>query len=217
VTDSFPISRAASTVAMLTVFALSWLHPIWPYEQALHNSLTVIGFALLWRYTSRLQVSRRDYFFIALFFVVHSIAARWLYTNVPYDQWTQFAFGFSLSEQMGWTRNHFDRLVHCLFGVCFTPVIASYAARRFKLRPVRAFQLAVTAIMVLSLWYEWFELAVAMTMSGADAESYNGQQGDMWDAHKDMLIATTGSLLWGWHYLRVAHSALPSSARRSLG
>lgn len=194
------ISKRASTIAMLAVFALSWLYPIWPYEQALHNSLTVIGFALLWRYTGRLQVSNRDFFWMALFFIVHSIAGRWLYTNVPYDRWTEFLFGFSLSEQMGWQRNHFDRLVHCLFGVCFTPAIASYAMRRFKLRPMRAFQLAVTAIMVLSLWYEWFELAVAMTMSGADAEAYNGQQGDMWDAHKDMLIATAGSLAWFWHY-----------------
>ena len=215
-TNTFPISKRVSTIGMLSVFALSWLYPIWPYEQALHNSLTVVGFALMWYFTPRLHVSERDFFFMALFFAVHSIAGRWLYTNVPYDQWTQATLGFSLSEQMGWTRNHFDRLVHCLFGICFTPVIASYASKRFKLRPVRAFQLAVTAIMVLSLWYEWFELAVAMTMSGADAEAYNGQQGDMWDAHKDMLIATAGSLLWAWHYRRVAQRALAGSAKRSL-
>jgi putative membrane protein len=209
-TDSFPISKRASTIAMLVIFALSWVAPIWPYEQALHNSLTVLGFGLLWWGSARLQLSARDFFFIALFFAVHSIAGRWLYTNVPYDRWTEFLFGFSLSERMGWQRNHFDRLVHCLFGVCFTPAIASYAMRRFRVRPLRAFQLAVMAIMVLSLWYEWFELAVAMTMSGADAEAYNGQQGDMWDAHKDMLIATVGSVLWFWHYRRVAWGARPA-------
>ena len=27
------------------------------------------------------------------------------------------------------------------------------------------------------------------------AESYNGQQGDVWDAHADMLLATVGALL----------------------
>jgi putative membrane protein len=32
---------------------------------------------------------------------------------------------------MGWTRNHFDRLVHCMFGVCFRPAIASHALRRY--------------------------------------------------------------------------------------
>ena len=26
------------------------------------------------------------------------------------------------------------------------------------------------------------------------AESYNGQQGDMWDAHKDMALAMLGSI-----------------------
>ena len=56
--------------------------------------------------------------------------------------------------------------------------------------------------MISSLWYEWFELAVAMTMSGKDTEAYNGQQGDMWDAHKDILMATLGSLAWMWSYRR---------------
>jgi len=27
------------------------------------------------------------------------------------------------------------------------------------------------------------------------AEAYNGQQGDIWDAHADMLLATIGALL----------------------
>lgn len=41
-----------------------------------------------------------------------------------------------------------------------------------------------------------------MTMSGKDAEAYNGQQGDMWDAHKDMLMATLGSAVWAWFYAK---------------
>jgi uncharacterized membrane protein YjdF len=28
------------------------------------------------------------------------------------------------------------------------------------------------------------------------------QQGDMWDAHKDMLMATLGSAAWTWFYAR---------------
>lgn len=30
-----------------------------------------------------------------------------------------------------------------------------------------------------------------------EAENYNGQQGDMWDAHKDMLLATIGAIFYG--------------------
>ena len=192
---------------MLLVIAATWIKPIHPAEQALHGSLTVVALLLMWRYSSRLQVSDRDLFFMALFLSVHSIAARWLYSYIPYDAWGQSLFGFSINTHMGWTRNHFDRLVHLMFGVCFTPGIASYAMRRYRLAPKRAFYVAVCAIMITSLWYEWFELAIAMTLSGEDAEAYNGQQGDMWDAHKDMLMATLGSLGWMLAYSRRAQHA----------
>ncbi len=197
----FP-SKRVSVVAMLLVIAATWIKPIYPAEQALHGSLTVVALLLMWRYSSRLQVSDRDLFFMALFLSFHSIAARWLYSYIPYDAWGRSLFDFSINTQMGWTRNHFDRLVHLMFGVCFTPGIASYAIRRYRLTPKRAFYAAVCAIMITSLWYEWFELAIAMTLSGEDAEAYNGQQGDMWDAHKDMLMATVGSLGWMLAYSR---------------
>ena len=197
----FPSSRA-SVVGMLLVIAATWFKPLYPAEQALHGSLTVVALALMWRYSVRLQVSDRDLFFMALFLSVHSIAARWLYSYIPYDAWGNSLFGFSINAHMGWTRSYFDRLVHFLFGVCFTPGIASYALRRYGVTPKHAFYLAIGAIMVTSLWYEWFELAIAMILSGKDAEAYNGQQGDMWDAHKDMLMATLGSLTWLGVYRR---------------
>lgn len=200
-------SRRTSVALMLLVFGATWIKPMWPYEQMLHSSLTVVGFALLWRYAGQLAMSARDLFFIALFLSVHSVAARWLYSYVPYDAWIHSVTGFSVNQQFGWSRNHFDRLVHFLFGLCFTPSLASYAARRFTLRPMQAFYMAIAAVMIASLWYEWFELAVAMTMSGKDAESYNGQQGDMWDAHKDMLLATLGSLVWAWFYSKENRAA----------
>lgn len=203
----FPSGRTSAAL-MLLVFGLTWIKPLWPYEQMLHSALTVVGFALWWRYAGKLAMSERDLFFIALFLSVHSVAARWLYSYVPYDAWIRSLAGFSINQQFGWTRNHFDRLVHFLFGLCFTPALASTAARRFMVRPMRAFCIAISAVMIISLWYEWFELAVAMTMSGEDAESYNGQQGDMWDAHKDMLMATLGSLAWAWFYSGEKRSAV---------
>ena len=36
-----------------------------------------------------------------------------------------------------------------------------------------------------------------MGMSPEAAESYNGQQGDLWDAHKDMFVATIGAIIAG--------------------
>ena len=197
----YPSQRTTSALLLL-VIAATWILPPDPAEQAMHGSLTVVALVLLWRYAARLQVSDRDLFFVALFLAVHSVAARWMYSYVPYDAWGQSLFGFSINAHMGWKRNHFDRLVHFLFGVCFTPGIASYVMRRYQITPRRALVAAVCAIMIASLWYEWFELAIAMTLSGKDAEAYNGQQGDMWDAHKDMLLATVGSLCWAFRYAR---------------
>ena len=187
---------------MLLILAATWIRPPDPVEQAMHGSLTVVALFLLWRHAARLQVSDRDLFLMALFLSVHSIAARWLYSYVPYEAWGQSLFGFSINAKLGWTRNNFDRLVHFMFGSCFTPAIASYVIRRYAVTPRRAFVVAISAIMIASLWYEWFEMAVALTLSSKDAEAYNGQQGDIWDAHKDMLMATLGSLCWAWFYTR---------------
>ncbi|WP_374398917.1 DUF2238 domain-containing protein [Niveibacterium sp.] len=195
-------SKRTATALMLAVFCATWIHPIWPAEQALHCSLTLAGLAFLWRHVKRNGASDRDYCLIALFIAVHSIAARWLYSNVPYDQWLTTAFGVSLEHSLGWTRNNFDRLVHFLYGFCLTPAIMSHARKQLATNAKRSFVVAISAIMITSLWYEWFEWLVAATLSAQDAESYNGQQGDMWDAHKDMLAATLGSLAWSIPALR---------------
>lgn len=68
--------------------------------------------------------------------------------------------------------------------------------QRYKQSLKVGFYIAITAVMVTSLWYEWFEWLIAILLSPQNAEAYNGQQGDMWDAHKDMLMATIGSLIW---------------------
>ncbi|WP_208296591.1 DUF2238 domain-containing protein [Massilia sp. CCM 8734] len=197
-------SKRITTVIMLLIFAATWINPPWPMEQALHSSLTVIGFALLWRFSARWGISARDFLLIAVFLSVHSIAARWLYSNVPYDAWGRALFHFSIDQRFGWTRNHADRLVHFLYGLCLTPAAVDYLATRRRLSRRLGFYIAVSTVMVTSLWYEWFEFAIAMTLSDNDAEAYNGQQGDIWDAHKDMLLATVGSLLWAWPALRTA-------------
>ncbi len=51
--------------------------------------------------------------------------------------------------------------------------------------------------MATSLIYEWLEWLIAIGLSPEEAENYNGQQGDMWDAHKDMLLATVGAAGYG--------------------
>jgi putative membrane protein len=188
---------AAKRIALaltLTVFAASWIAPLWPAEQALHSSLTVVGLIWLWRHDRRWPMLAWQFALICAFICVHSIAARWLYSNVPYDQWIHTVTGWSPQHAFGWQRNHMDRLIHLLYGVCFAPAVLHYLRQRWPLSLRQAFMLAVMAIMCSSLLYEWLEWAIALSLSPEAAESYNGQQGDMWDAHADMLLATLGAL-----------------------
>ncbi len=199
-----PPAKRFAFLATLVVFGASWIAPLWPVEQALHSSLTVVGLSWLWWHDRRWPMRTGDFGLICLFITVHCIAARWLYSNVPYDAWLQQLAGWSPQQAFGWERNHTDRLIHFLYGACFTPAVRDWLRQRWPaLNAGQAFVLAVAAIMCSSLAYEWFEWGVALALSPEAAESYNGQQGDGWDAHADMLLATVGALLT-WPFARVA-------------
>lgn len=182
--------------AVVAIFAITWIAPLWPFEQALHSSLTILGLAAIWVYAKKYQLNNFNLFLLCFFIAIHCIAARWLYSNVPYDAWIKNLSGLSIQQTMGWKRNHFDRLIHFLYGFCFVPTLLNHFWVKYTRNSKHCMLFAVSVIMLTSLCYEWFEWLIAVTMSASDAEAYNGQQGDMWDAHKDMLLATIGALVW---------------------
>lgn len=191
--------KRTTLLLTLAIFAITWIAPKWPVEQALHSSLTVVGLVWLVLHDRRWRMRNADFIAICGFIAAHCIAARWLYSNVPYDAWLRAATGWSPQAAFGWERNHFDRLIHLLFGLCFAPMLAAHARQRWTLGVAQGFALAVLAIMAASLVYEWLEWAIALLLSPSQAEAYNGQQGDVWDAHMDMLLATLGALAcWPW-------------------
>jgi putative membrane protein len=186
--------KAVAYVATVLVFALTWIHPRWPLEQAMHSSLAVVGLVWLFLHDRRWPMSLGAFAGICLFISAHNLAAHWLYSNVPYDDWFRASTGWSPQAAFGWRRNHFDRLIHLLYGLCFAPALLQYARARWPLSPRQGSALVLMVIMCSSLVYEWAEWAIALTLSPEGAEAYNGQQGDIWDAHMDMLLATIGAL-----------------------
>lgn len=183
----------------LLVFALSWIAPRWPLEQGLHSSLTVVGLIWLLLHDRRWPMSVSDFALVCGFIALHCVGARWLYSNVPYEQWFQALLGWSPAAAFGWQRNHFDRLIHLLYGLCFAPAVFAWLRQRWPLDARQGFAIMLMLIMCSSLVYEWLEWAIALGLSPEAAESYNGQQGDIWDAHADMLLATLGAAFtWLW-------------------
>lgn len=131
------------------------------------------------------------------FLVLHTLGGRYAYSYVPYAEWA-VAFGLpSPAEAFGFQRNHYDRLVHFAFGALLVHPISSALARYGKVSARLSLYIAVEFVFAASAVYEMFEWALTMVLAGADVETYNGQQGDIWDAQKDMAMAGLGALLSG--------------------
>jgi putative membrane protein len=186
--------KAAAFFAVALVIALTWIRPLWPVEQAMHDSLAVVGLAWLLAHDRRWPLTAGAFAAICLFIAVHAIAARWLYSNVPYDAWMQAVSGWSPQRAFGWERNHADRFIHLLFGLCFAPALAQYVHARWRTSRAQSLALVLGIVMVVGVAYEWLEWAIALLLAPEQAEAYNGQQGDPWDAHMDMLLAAIGAL-----------------------
>ncbi|MBV1852368.1 DUF2238 domain-containing protein [Catellatospora tritici] len=191
-----PVGHRLVLAAFALLVAASWWHPRWPVEQALHHSLTVVAVAgLLWA-QHRLRLPLGSFALLVVFLALHTVAARWIYSYVPYDEWFGTLTGRSLSERFGWHRNHFDRMVHFGYGLLLAPVLVRLWRERGMPRG-RAWLRAAELVLATGALYELFEWAIARTLAPAAAEAYNGQQGDPWDAHADMALALFGALLGG--------------------
>lgn len=136
---------------------------------------------------------------LVAFFLLHTLAGRYTYSNVPYDAWAIALTGHDVTGSFGLERNGFDRLVHLAFGLLWTLPFAEIVQRHGGLGRVASLSMAFLFVGAGSAAYEVFEWLLTMVVAPGMAESYNGQQGDMWDAQKDMALAMGGSLaacLW---------------------
>ena len=132
---------------------------------------------------------------IIAFLALHTLGGRYAYSNVPYDDWARALTGATLSDAFGWTRNHYDRLVHFAFGALSVVPVAEIARRWGGLTPRGATLTVLAWVLAISCLYEMFEWLLTIVAAGDTADRYNGQQGDIWDAQKDMAFATLGAIL----------------------
>ncbi len=174
------------------------IHPLEFPSYLLHQIGTVLMLVALFICQKKIGLSYPTFLLYILFLVIHVIGAHYLYSYVPYNDWIKSIFHFDLNQSMGWSRNMYDRLVHFVYGLFLYP----FFYRLFQvwlpsLKPKTLFILVIQFVMASSLFYEWIEWWIAIGLSPEEAENYNGQQGDLWDAHKDMFLATIGSIITG--------------------
>jgi putative membrane protein len=132
---------------------------------------------------------------IFLFLALHAIGAHWTYSLVPYDTAFHGISGFSLDELMGWERNQYDRIVHFAFGLLLAYPVRELFLRVAEVRGAWGYFLPVALTMAASTFYELVEWWAAEIFGGDLGIAFLGTQGDVWDAQKDMWLATLGALI----------------------
>ena len=185
---------------VILIGILTCIHPLFPRDQYLQHIGTIL---LLIPMVADLRKSRMPmsaFIGIALFTLLHIIGARYVYSNVPYKEWS-VSLGLVGADFFQDPRNHYDRFVHFSFGVLLFPFLVYLCKERLRQKPLIAILIAWLVIQTGSMIYEMFEWLITVVMSPATADSYNGQQGDMWDAQKDMALALIGSTIAALFYL----------------
>lgn len=180
--DKFPILLLL-LLTLLTLWSASnpYEWQVWWTEMA--SVLILVG--LLVVTYRQFRFSNTSYLLMFVWSAMQVIGAHYTFELVPFD---------TISRIFCFERNHYDRVAH--FAVGMGGMAAAELFWRCKL--VNSVHIAsiFSIIFIIALAGIW-ELAewIYAEIDGGDAgQAFLGAQGDVWDAHKDMLMDTIGAI-----------------------
>jgi putative membrane protein len=190
--------KSASTwrwpAGLLAAYGVIWLalavDPVFREDWLLENALVFATVPLLALTARRLRFSDFAYGCLFVFFVFHAVGAHYTYSLVPYADWWQALGGAPLEG-----RNHYDRLVHLLYGLLVTPAVVELFAHYGRYARPWAFLFPWLFMAGHATLYELIEYAAALLFGGDLGQAYLGTQGDIWDGQKDMALALAGTTI----------------------
>jgi putative membrane protein len=190
------VRYVSGLLGLLTVWWIGLaIEPLDRQDWLLENALLVVAVALLTLTYRPFPLSRISYTLIFLFLCLHTLGAHYTYAEVPYDRWWASLSGVTFNELVGWERNNFDRVVHFLYGLLLAYPIRELFLRIAGVRGFWGYFLPLDLTMSTSALFELIEWLVAEVFGGDLGVAYLGTQGDVWDAHKDMALASLGALV----------------------
>lgn len=189
-----PAAQRAMIAALGLAVLLASIDAPYPAVAPLHHIPTVLLMLAAPWLLRRWPLSNAAVACILAFFLLHTLGGRYTYSNVPYDAWSRALTGHDIGSTFGWTRNHYDRLVHFAFGLFAVRPVGEALIRHGGLGWRGAIAGAILFSLAVGALYEIFEWLLTLLAADATADDYNGQQGDPWDAQKDMALALLGSL-----------------------
>ncbi len=201
-TSSAPVKSMSqgNLVTLLGVlFALLWvalaIHPLHRQDWVLENVLVLLSVPVFIASHRHHLFSRLSWVLIFLFMCLHQIGAHYTYSEVPYDEWWRALTDRTLNELLGWQRNHFDRAIHFTYGLLLAYPFREIFLRIANARGFWGYFLPLDITMSSSLLYELIEWLAAEILGSELGQAYLGTQGDVWDAHKDMALASLGAII----------------------
>ena len=183
------------SLLFLIVFIVCAISPHDRADWMLENVLVLLFAIVIYLSYRKFPLSRISYTLIFLFLVLHEIGSHYTYSLVPYDDFFMAVFNFSLNEFMGWERNHFDRFIHFLYGLLLTYPVKELYTRVAAAKGFWGYFFPMELVMASSMVYELIEWGAAIIFGGELGMAFLGTQGDIWDAHWDMALATLGAFL----------------------
>lgn len=183
--DRLPLTLLTIWVVFAVVMGIS---PHYREDWAMETILPVLAAVVLVATYRRFRFSNLAYAAGFVFLMIHTVGAHYTYAEVP--------IGFRMADWFGWERNHFDRIVHFLYGFLLSPMAVELAQRLGTLRNrAWAYLFIVMFLSAHSALYEIIEWWAAEIVGGDLGVAYLGTQGDEWDAQKDMGLGFLGAAI----------------------
>lgn len=186
-----PFAKNRLLQIFLVLFLIAWTVTFintpnranWFTENTL-TSLFILGLAISHK---KFKFSDASYSFMFVYILLHIYGAEYTYAENP--------FGYWLKDTLHLQRNHYDRIVHCSFGLLLAYPMRDYFKNHFKWPNWVCWTLPCEITLSFGAMYELIEWLVADIFFPAEGDAYLGTQGDVWDAQKDMGIAFTGAIV----------------------
>ena len=177
----------AVLAAMAAVLAISAYHPTMVFDWFLENIMVAVFVIALTLSYRAVPLSRASYVLIFIYLCFHEWGAHYKYDGVPLGEW--------IKVWLHTNRNHYDRVLHLLFGLLLGyPMMEAYM-HLAGVRNAWRYWFPMEASIAFGAIYEIIEAIVASVVSPEHGEAFVGMQGDMWDAQKDIALGLVGAAI----------------------
>jgi putative membrane protein len=185
------IPARCELLVLLSIYAIGFaLLAVRPYDRwdwAMENFFPLSMLAAVIIVYPHYKFTRLSYYLIFFYLFVQSYGGHYTYALAPPFNW--------LRDELGLSRNHYDRVAHFMLGF-----LMAIPIREILLRYISASRrwlafLTASTVLAIGAFYEFIEWWVAVLVTPELGDKFLGTQGDIWDSHWDMFLALVGAIL----------------------